>query len=81
MLDDGLIRPGFMRPPEAPSPQPIDLGFFISAHQYLRSIPEPSEAIRRAIAHLENQISSAILSISIRVGPAPKPLEPSRWDP
>lgn len=66
-----LIQPMHMREPAPPAAQPVDLGFFIQIHQYLRSIPEPSETVRSATTHLEEQISKAILAINIRIGPAP----------
>jgi hypothetical protein len=69
--DRPIINPSHMPPAGVPTVTPVDLGFFINAHQYLQSIPQPSEVVLKAKAHLEEQISKAILAINIRIGPAP----------
>lgn len=68
-----IERP-LIKPKQTPQPvqgQPIDLAFLINAHQYLMTIlPERrSEAVRKAIDHLEDQISKVILTINLRIGP------------
>jgi hypothetical protein len=65
-----MAREAMQQPPQ-PVGQPIDLGFFISTHQYLRSISDPSEPIQKAIKHLEEQISNALCSINFGIRPAP----------
>lgn len=62
-----MAREAMTQPPVG---QPIDLGFFLSTHQYLCSVQTPSEPILRAIKHLEEQISNALCSINFGIRPA-----------
>lgn len=74
LIGDNRPLPGMAREAamaQQPPGQPIDLGFFISTHQYLRSIPDPSDPIKKAVAHLEEQISNAICSLKFAIGPKP----------